>query len=278
MRSLSDAQIDRLKEAADANDPELYYQLLSEYGFGYGILAREVATNTGIYGRVANNFLENELAGRGIEFSMDLRNRLLTNLMQADFYYRQSEDIVTVDHIAKYHRRVFGDLQIPEGAWTGVFLDSRGAQAAFCPTCSDAELAGHSRWDAVREVWGDVIDDLTGETFDIGAGPSEGASQDLLDWYGNLLNPSVGPKAMLDHFTNDPWWKPYIERTPPYRMFFESESIREESRREGSPFDPSRSTSPPVRTIQMCIAPGETRTAKVELPTLTLEIEVTMPR
>jgi hypothetical protein len=33
MRSLSDAQLKRLEAAAQANDPVLYYELLSEYGF-----------------------------------------------------------------------------------------------------------------------------------------------------------------------------------------------------------------------------------------------------
>lgn len=163
MRSLSDAQLKRLEAAAQANDPVLYYELLSKYGFGYGKLGLEVATNTGVYGRIANNYLENKMSELGMKYSADLRNRLVSRLMQADLLYRRREDIVTVEHLATYHRQVFGDLHIPLSAWTGAFLDDRGAQALFCPTCTEAELAGHSRLGALREISGDVIDDLTNE-------------------------------------------------------------------------------------------------------------------
>jgi len=158
---LSPEQLDCLQAAADANDPALYYQLLTEYGFGYGQVAREVVTDTGIYGRTANNFLREKLLERRIPLTKELRAQIMKELMDADLSYRKRGVLVTVDKIAEYHRNVFERLGIPQEAWTGAFLEGRRGLAAFCPTCTEDELAGRSRWSAPREVWGDVIDDLT---------------------------------------------------------------------------------------------------------------------
>ena len=285
MRTLSDAQIDRLEAAADANDPARYYELLAEYGFGYGLIAREVVTNSGTYGRVANNFMREKLKERGMELTDDLRRRLIIELMRADLQYRRQDD-VTVDHIAEYHEKIFERLGIPREAWTGAFLADRGALAAFCPTCTDAELAGHSRWAAPLEGWGDAIDDLTGEVFDFGSGPSEGAARDLLRWWRDLADPDVGPKALFDRAIEEPWWEPFIDWHPAYRFYKRRAQDSSTERRghasaERAKTDPwsegVSQVSPTEQLVRLSIAPGETKTATVRLPGLTVELQFSFP-
>jgi hypothetical protein len=251
-------------------------------GFGYGKLGLEVATNTGVYGRIANNYLENKMSELGMKYSADLRNRLASRLMQADLLYRHREDIVTVEHLATYHRQVFGDLHIPLSAWSGAFLNDRGAQALFCPACTDAELAGHSRFSGVREIWGDVIDDLTDEAFDLGSGPSEGAAKGAAEFMEDLLLDGVDPRALDDelsgqirHLYDQTFGRssPSKEDAPSPHTFFHESSFRPENT-EQQPVSTSFSGE---HLIQMSIAPGQTRTATVNLPGLTLEIQVTMP-
>ena len=282
MRNLSDAQLGRLQSAADANDPILYYELLSEYGFGYGKLALEVVTDTGIYGRIANNFLRHKLAQRNIAYTEELRDQLISELMMADLAYRKSEDIVTVINLAEYHKLIFDKLGLPREAWTGAFLDDRGAQALFCPTCSDAELAGHSRLSGAREVWGDVIDDLTDEVFDLGSGPSEGAAKGAAEFMEDLFLDGVVPQAVDDELSyriqelyDRTFGRSSSSTGAPSRHLFHDSSFRSEDR-EQQPV--STNLGGGEHLVQMSIAPGQTRTATINLPGLTLEIEVTMPR
>ena len=72
---------------------------------------------------------------------------------------------------------MYRDLGIPADAWAPNFLHERGADALWCNLCTEAELGGQSRLGALGEVAGDVVDDLTGEVFDLGSGPSEGAAR-----------------------------------------------------------------------------------------------------
>jgi hypothetical protein len=85
--------------------------------------------------------------------------------------------VVTLDRIGQYHAEVYEWLGIPADAWAPNFLHERGADALWCQLCTEAELGGQSRLGALGEVAGDVVDDLTGEVFDLGSGPSEGAAR-----------------------------------------------------------------------------------------------------
>ena len=128
-----------------------------------------------------------------------------------------------------------------------------------------------------------MIDDLTNEALDVGSGPSEGAARDVRDWFGDLVKPAVGPKAAFDHITRDPWWEPYVDWHPAYRYSNTSSEECSDDSPESLTALPS-STEVGVVTpdadgvIRMSIAPGETRTARVQLPGLTLDLTITMPR
>jgi hypothetical protein len=116
---LSPEQLDCLQAAADANDPALYYQLLTEYGFGYGQVAREVVTDTGLYGRTANNFLREKLLERRIPLTKELRAQIMKELMDADLSYRKRGVLVTVDKIAEVSLECLRAAWYPAGGLDG---------------------------------------------------------------------------------------------------------------------------------------------------------------
>ena len=173
MSGLSPEQLARLQEAVWARDAVRYYRLLAEYGFGYGIIASRVVQKTDLTGYIAHHFFENKLREHGIEVTPELRAKLMQRLMIADFHYRQTEEVVTLDLIGQYHQDVYTRLGIPADAWAPIFLHERGADALWCNLCTEADLGGRSRLGALGEIVGDVVDDLTDEVFDLGSGPSE---------------------------------------------------------------------------------------------------------
>src|SRR5688500_3903703 len=101
MSGLSPEQLVRLQEAVRAGDVVRYYRLLAEYGFGYGIIAGRVVQKTDLTGYIAHHFFENKLREHGIEVTPELRARLMQQLMMADFHYRQTDGVVTLDQIGQ---------------------------------------------------------------------------------------------------------------------------------------------------------------------------------
>lgn len=271
MSGLTRTQLARLEQAARGGDAVPYYQLLAEYGFGYGIVASEVVQQQDLTGYIANYFFENKLREHGIAVTPELRSDLMRALMDADLAARKKHPVVTVQEIGRYHRKVYKRLGIPPEAWALTFLHDYGADALWCSTCTEAELGGQSRSDALGEVAGDVVDDLTGERFDLGSGPSEGAAKILGEMIDDLILDGVLPRALGSDLSDRIFRQPSPEAPVHHRL-------QESGLRFPAPRQLAGRSSGGEHLIQMSIAPGQTRTAKVELPGLTLEIEVTMPR
>ena len=222
-------------------------------------------------GYIAHHFFENKLREHGIEVTPELRARLMQQLMMADFYYRQTDEVVTLDRIGQYHQDVYSWLGIPADAWAPNFLHERGADALWCNLCTEAELGGHSRLGALGEIAGDVVDDLTGEVFDLGSGPSEGAAQGAAELADGLLFDGVLPRAFRDDLLDEPF--PYSKSQPTSPLLHETSWDGSELR------EPVTTNLGGGRhSVAMTIAPGQTRTARVKLPGLTLELNITMPR
>lgn len=72
----------QLKAFQESGDAANYYKTIAEYGHDYGNLAYEAATDSGLWGRYANNHLENKAREYGV--SID-RNKIMRELMQADY-------------------------------------------------------------------------------------------------------------------------------------------------------------------------------------------------
>ncbi len=274
MYGLTQAQLARLEQAARDGDSVRYYQLLAEYGFGYGMVAGQVVQERDLIGYIANYFLENKLREHGIAVTPELRSDLMLALMDADFAARKKYPVVTVQRIGEYHQEVFEELEIPSDAWAPTFLHDRGAYALWCLSCTEAELGGQSPMDAAGEIVGDVVDDLTGERFDLGAGPSEGAAKSLGEMVDDLFLDGVVPRALGSDLSDRIFGRPSPSPEPPEHHRLQESGLRFPAPRQLA----GRNSGGSEHFIQMSIAPGETRTAKVELPGLTLEIEVTMPR
>lgn len=273
MSGLTQAQLARLEQAAREGDAARYYQLLAEYGFGYGIVASGVVQQQDLSGYIASYFFENKLREHGIAVTPKLRSDLMRELMMADLAYRKSDPVVTVQRIGEYHQQVYEKLGIPADAWAPTFLHDRGADALWCLTCTEAELGGQSPLEALDEVVGDAVDDLTGERFDLGSGPSEGAAAGVAEMIDDLIFDGVLPRALADDLSDRIFGRPPSASGDPSRNLLRESSLHLPARPRVN-----SSSSGGEHLIQMSIAPGETRTAKVELPGLTLEIEVTMPR
>ena len=219
MSGLSPEQLARLQEAVRAGDAVRYYGLLAEYGFGYGIIASRVVQKTDLTGYIADYFFENKLREHGIEVTPELRAKLMQRLMIADFRYRQTDEVVTLDRIGQYHRDVYTRLGIPADAWAPYFLHESGADALWCNLCTEAE-GGRSRLRALGEIAGDVVDDLTGEVFDLGSGPSEGAARNAAELLDDLFVDGVLPRAFRDDLSDELFPKP--ESEPPSPLLHET--------------------------------------------------------
>ena len=149
MSGLSPEQLVRLQEAVRAGDAVRYYRLLAEYGFGYGIIASRVVQKTDLTGYIAHHFLENKLRERGIQVTPQLRAELTRKLLDADFAYRRTLGVATVQQIGDYHTAVYRDLGIPADAWAPNFFHERGRMrsgAIFAPRRSWAVSRGSTRW------------------------------------------------------------------------------------------------------------------------------------
>ena len=270
MSALSPEQLARLQEAVRAGDAVRYYRLLAEFGFGYGIIAGRVVQKADLTGYIADYFFENKLREHGIQVTPELRAKLMQRLMVADFRYRQTDGVVTLDQIGQYHADVYRRLGIPADAWAPNFLHERGADALWCSLCTEAELGGQSRLGALGEVAGDVVDDLTGEVFDLGSGPSEGAARNAAELLDDLFVDGVLPRAFRDDLSDELFPKP--ESEPPSPLLHETSWYGSELREPVT-----RNLGGGRHTVEMSIAPGQTRTARVQLPGLTLELNITMP-
>jgi hypothetical protein len=216
-------------------------------------------------------FLENKLRERGIQVTPELRAELTRKLLDADFAYRKSDGIATIQQIGDYHAEVYEDPGIPADAWAPNFLHERGADALWCNLCTEAELGGQSRLSALGEVAGDVVDDLTGEAFDLGSGPSEGAARDAAGLADDLLFDGVLPRAFRDELSDELFSGPASEPASP---------LLHQTSWDGSelPEPVTRNHGGDRHTVEMTIAPGQTRTARVQLPGLTVALTITMPQ
>jgi hypothetical protein len=201
----------------------------------------------------------------------ELRAKLMQRLMIADFHYRQTKEVVTLDLIGQYHQDVYTRSGIPEDAWAPNFLHERGADALWCQLFTDAELGGRSRLSALGEVAGDVVDDLTGEVFDLGSGPSEGAAREAAELADDLLFDGVLPRAFGDELSDELFPSPGSEPVRPslHRTSWDGSEV---------PEPVTTNLGGGRHSVEMTIAPGQTRTARVKLPGLTLALTITMPR
>lgn len=95
MSSLSEVS-GQLRDYAQQGNSAAYYSTLASYGHLYGNLAHDAATNTGFWGRFANNFLENKAQEFGASYD---RNKIMNELMTADFEAREQKQL------AAYHCR-----------------------------------------------------------------------------------------------------------------------------------------------------------------------------
>ena len=161
--SLSPEIVVQLTAYKDAGDVAGYYSVLDANGHDYGNIAYEAATDTGLWGQYANNFLENKASEYGVVVD---RNALMRDLMIADYNFRAAPENnwepIPAEDIRDYHQAVFADNGLPPAAWTGTFLDKRMGPAAWCMRCNGLERAGQTWQDALTQLLDNVRDDWSG--------------------------------------------------------------------------------------------------------------------
>jgi Ca2+-binding RTX toxin-like protein len=185
MSSLADIN-DQLGQYVEQGNAAAYYQALAMYGHLYGNLAYDAATNTGFWGRFANNFLDNKAGEYGVSYD---RQKIMRELMESDYAARQANnwEPITGEAIRNYHQDVFDANGLPPSAWTGTVFDDRAGAAAWCFGCSDQEVQ-QSGVDAFRRLLDQIATDWQG-TYD-----------QFYDFMTDALNDGVFADTVADYY------------------------------------------------------------------------------
>ena len=132
--------MERLAKLVKQGDPK-YYLEIKKWNHGYGELAYDAAIDQGLLGIFANNWLQRESSSKGIELTDQLRNKIMRQLMEADFKIREKNGGLpaTADQIAQYHWDVFEANGLPREAWTATYLHETLGTTFWCWTCTEYE-------------------------------------------------------------------------------------------------------------------------------------------
>lgn len=187
--TLSLAARQQLENYKNEGDAANYYRILAENGHDYGNLAYEAATDTGFWGRYANNFLENKASELNVVID---RDKIMRELMAADFLYRVNNnwDPIRANQIREYHHAVFERNQLTRDAWTGTFFDDRAGPAAWCIDCNDIERQGQSPQEALSNFFNNALSDW------------DGTYEQAVDFFTDALGDGVLSETIADVVTD----------------------------------------------------------------------------
>lgn len=219
---LTDNQISQLQIKVNQGDALGYYQLLIDYGVGYGELGLGAASDgqsgntwADLGGTFANNFLETKFKEfHGRTMAENEKQAVREGLIAADFAIRELRE-VNNDDIRIYHHDVFDELGIPKSAWTGTFFDERLGAWSWCWTCGNDEINGET-FDAFTSKYIEgILSNFTPTATEIGdAGKEfnefvnsvllgEVASLTVAEWSQTQAN-LFGKQALLEN--QSPLW------------------------------------------------------------------------
>ncbi len=116
-----------------------YYTYLKDNGEPYGAAALQVATNTGLLGKIANIHLRTQAVfdGKAKEDLDELQTRIVISLAHADMIQRiKHNGELTYDIISKYHKLTFETFGLSHYAWSGLVVE---------------ELLGPGKWMMIHD-------------------------------------------------------------------------------------------------------------------------------
>ena len=188
------SQLQSLKDAGDMASAESYYNILAANGHDYGNLAVQAATDTGFWGKYANNFMELKAQEYGIVID---RDKIMQELMQADFAARENNrwEPIPAKAIREYHHDVFDVNDLPKGAWTGTMLDDRAGPGAWCIRCNDIERSGQDWKDALANLGSNMVHDSLG----LGG---YGTNSEVYDFLTDALGDGVLSQTLSEHLVD----------------------------------------------------------------------------
>lgn len=131
-QSLNQSDLDNAAALLNAGDVAGYYEFLHSKGYDYGALAGDVVRDEGLWGTIANQFLENTVESSGDTLTEAERDDLVAALAAEDLNQRQllldsavaqgsSSAVVKLSgtQIKNYHHSVYDQQGIAREGWTG---------------------------------------------------------------------------------------------------------------------------------------------------------------